>query len=319
MVERRELITICRQIGTMMEVGVDFLRITRALREQTENPRLLELYDQIEHDMKMGENMADAISKAPDVFSPFAVSLVRQGEARGDIEGAWHRLADFLKQEAQEDKDLGLDGPVIGAGYIPTGGLPSNGLAVVAPKAPVTVGMLSDLIDRLQNAALRGLTWVAAFLLALAVVWWSVELGFIQARWMVGIQLCMAAIFLAGAGSWMRSRLENDRKRKPRCSFCGKTEDEEGPLQRSSRLAGAAICPACARTIAGTGETNSGGAAVTESPGNVPVATPQRVDAHSPVGHSLAEWEQSFPHDSNGHRNGESDAKDAAEEDPFRL
>lgn len=251
MVERRELITICRQIGTMMEVGVDFLRITRALREQTDNPRLLELYEQLDHEMKMGESLADAISKAPDVFSPFAVSLVRQGEARGDIEGAWHRLADFLKQQAQEDKDLGDDAPAIGSGYIPTRGLPSNGLEVVAPRAPLTVGMVTDLIDRAQTSVVRGMTWLAAFLLALAIVWWSVELGFIQPRWMVGIQLCVASVWLGLAGSWMRLSREKDRKKQAVCSFCGKAEDGETTLQRSPKLAGAAICPACAAAVAG--------------------------------------------------------------------
>lgn len=248
MVERRELITICRQIGTMMEVGVDFLRITRALREQTDNPRLLELYDRLDEDMKMGESLADALSHAPDVFSPFAVSLVRQGEARGDIEGAFNRLADFLKQQAQEDIDLGEEPAAIGTGYIPTGGLRSHGLEVVAPRAPVTVGMLSDLLDRIQYAALRGLTWVSAFLLTLAVVWWSVELQFIEKRWTVGILYCVSAIFIGCAGSWLRVWLEADRRRQPRCSFCGKVE-VGGTLTRSNRLAGAAICENCAQVI----------------------------------------------------------------------
>ena len=122
-----------------LEVGVDFLRITRALRDQTDNPRLLELYDQLDHDMKMGDGLADALSHSPDVFSAFAVSLIRQGEARGDIEGAWHRLADFLKQQEQEDLEFGPGEGGIGTGYIPTRGLPSNGLEVVAPRAPKNV------------------------------------------------------------------------------------------------------------------------------------------------------------------------------------
>jgi hypothetical protein len=251
MVERRELITICRQIGTMMEVGVDFLRITRALRDQTDNPRLLELYDQLDHEMKMGESLADAISKAPDVFSPFAVSLVRQGEARGDIEGAWHRLADFLKQEAQEDKDLGFEEPDFGTGYTSTRGLPSNGSEAAPPRAPVAVGMLSDLIDWVEGAALRGLSWGAAFLLALAVVWWSAELGFIPPRWTVGLQLGTAAVFLGGVGFWLRLQQESNRKRQAACSFCGKSGSGM-TLQRSPRLTGAAICKECAAMAAGT-------------------------------------------------------------------
>lgn len=250
MVERRELITICRQIGTMMEVGVDFLRITGALRAQTDNPRLLELYDQLEHDMKMGESLADALSNAPDVFSPFSVSLIRQGEARGDIEGAWYKIADFLKQQEQEDLEFGHESPSFGAGYIPTRGLPSNGLEIVAPRAPVTVGMLNDMIDRLQSAFLRALTWVAGLLLTLAGVWAMGELGWIIHNWLPIVLCSVAALFIGGAGSWVRHRLDMDRRREPSCSFCGKAGGDTA-LQRSPRLAGAAICASCAGAIAG--------------------------------------------------------------------
>ena len=43
MIEQRELITISRQIGSMMEAGVDILRITRVLRAQVDNPEVLAL------------------------------------------------------------------------------------------------------------------------------------------------------------------------------------------------------------------------------------------------------------------------------------
>lgn len=295
MVERRELITICRQIGTMMEVGVDFLRITRALRQQTENPRLLELYDQLDLDMKMGESLAEALSHAPDVFSPFAVSLIRQGEARGDIEGAFYRLADFLKQEAQEEKELGSEPGIIGTGYIPTGGVRSHGLEVVAPKAPITVGMVSDLLDRIQRVALRGMTWVSGFLLSLAAVWWAAELEFIEKRWLVGMLYCVAAIFIGGAGSWLRSRLEADRRRQPHCSFCGKPEAPTAPITRSARLAGAAICDSCARIISG-----SAGA-----------AREQTSTDHFTSGDTGVSAAQSH--------NGEAHLKGDAREDPFAV
>ena len=62
-----------------MEAGVDFLRITRVLRAQTQNPRLLEIFEQLDRDMKMGEPLSDALARAPDLFSPFAISLIRSG------------------------------------------------------------------------------------------------------------------------------------------------------------------------------------------------------------------------------------------------
>ena len=199
MVERRELITICRQIGTMMEVGVDFLRLTRALREQTDNPRLLELYDQIEHDMRMGENLADSIAKAPDVFSPFAVSLIRQGEARGDVEGAWHRLADSLKQEAQEDKDLGLE-------LAESAGTETPRVAATPRGAtPIIVGEPAW-ISRLERASRRVLLGAATFLATICALWSGAQAGAISWSAMVPLQLFLAALWLFTMALWPRSQ-----------------------------------------------------------------------------------------------------------------
>ena len=99
----RELISVCRQIGGMMEAGVDILRVTRVLRAQTKNPRLLEWYDQFDHELTMGRGLPEALAQAPDLFSPFAVSLVRQGEERNDLAGAFLRVADFLAKEHESD------------------------------------------------------------------------------------------------------------------------------------------------------------------------------------------------------------------------
>ncbi len=98
-VSARELISVCRQIGGMMEAGVDILRVTRVLRAQTKNPRLLEWYDQFDHELTMGRGLPEALAQAPDLFSPFAVSLVRQGEERNDLSSAFLRVADFLAKE----------------------------------------------------------------------------------------------------------------------------------------------------------------------------------------------------------------------------
>lgn len=239
MVERRELITICRQIGTMMEVGVDFLRLTRSLREQTENPRLLELYDQIEHDMRMGETMADAIAKAPDIFSPFAVSLIRQGEARGDIEGAWHRLADFLKQEAQQDKDLGFEAApeIQSAGIRP----------VLAASSSALRAAPTDWKREVRRVFLVG----ATFLGTLALLWGLASLGTLESRWIVPLQLVLAAVFLRlAAGGSGAAAPKIVKPVANSCAFCGRPEGESegecGALARSSLVPKAAICASCA-------------------------------------------------------------------------
>ncbi len=245
MIERREFISICRQIGAMMEVGVDFLRITDALRSQTDNPRLLQLYEQLDEDLRAGDSLSDAMSHAPDIFSPFAVSIVRQGETRGDIEGAWGRVADFYKTEAREDIELGDDvGALepIGARFRGGGGGfsgPSRGFVGAA-----------ELFERAQVALTRAFLGLALLLIALGAVRACVALGMVPERLQSLFELGVAAFFFAGAGTVGPLLKRDSSQQKPRCGFCGREESEDVLLSFASSENGAAICSVCAGQIA---------------------------------------------------------------------
>ncbi len=257
MVDRNELITICRQIGGMMEAGVDILRITRVLRAQTFNARLLQLYDALDHDMTMGHGLADAMSHAPDVFSPFMVLMVQQGEARNDLAGAFFKIADYLQKDSELTPDSSLPNDVEPAandlaGVVQQG---TNGNRVLdprsnAPTTPLTVIALDGLIDRLQTFALRALTVVSGLLLSLAGVWWSVEMGWLERRWLNVTGFSVAAIFMGVSGIVIQRRIQAERRRETRCSFCGRPGTEGDQLQRAPRFAGAAICSRCAAIAA---------------------------------------------------------------------
>lgn len=257
MVDRNELITICRQIGGMMEAGVDILRITRVLRAQTENPRLLQLYDALDHDMTMGHGLADAMSHAPDVFSPFMVLMVQQGEARNDLAGAFFKIADYL----QKDSELTPDSPSqneaepAAADLVESAARGVSGHRVLDPRTnasttPLTVIALDGLIDRLQTFALRALTVVSGLLMSLAGVWWSVEMGWLERRWLNVTGFSVAAIFMGVSGIVIQRRIQAERRRETRCSFCGRPGTEGDQLQRAPRFAGAAICSRCAAIAA---------------------------------------------------------------------
>ncbi len=259
MVERGELITVCRQIGGMMEAGVDILRITRVLRAQTDNARLLDLYHALDHDLTMGHSLSDALAHAPDVWSPFAISLVQQGEDRNDLAGAFLKVADFLQQEEVVAHDVAAhEAAEIRAGMAADSAsappmsthaaVPIAGLN--APAAPLSVIALDGLIDRLQGLGLRALTICAGLLLALAGVWWSEQAGLLEPRW-INVTLCsVSALFIGTAGVWVQRRIQAERKREARCSFCGQNGQDGAGLERAPRFAGAAICARCASIIA---------------------------------------------------------------------
>lgn len=201
--KRRELITISRQIGSMMEAGVDILRITRVLRAQTDDPELLRGFDVLDHNLRMGQGLSDAMEQVPLMFSPFAISLVRQGEARNDIAGAFHKIADFLQKEDEAD--------VV---HESNSGREAAAPATVTPSALLPVWLIDDLINRVQVAALRIFTLSAGLLLTMAAVWGSVEAGYLERRWQNVVLCCVAALFIGGAGVWLRRRIDADRRRE---------------------------------------------------------------------------------------------------------
>jgi hypothetical protein len=215
MIEQRELISICRQIGSMMEAGVDILRVTRVLRAQTENPRILNAYDSLDHDLRMGQSLADAMEQVPEMFSPFAVSLVRQGEARNDLAGAFYRIADFLQKE--DEVDVAHQHHHSSSGDNSARSTPAaapNPYSVVTPSAILPVWVVDDLINRAQVAALRIFTVVSGLLLSLAAVWGSIEAGWVEKRWQNVVICSVAALFIGGSGVWLRRRIDADRRKE---------------------------------------------------------------------------------------------------------
>lgn len=209
MIEQRELITICRQIGSMMEAGVDILRITRVLRAQVENPEILRAFDTLDHDLRMGQGLSDAMENVPALFSPFAISMVRQGEARNDLAGAFHKIAEFLqKEEVLVAHHPGVE--IGGAGSASQ----KSPVSSARPSALLPVWIINDLINRLQMTALRLFTLAAGLLLTLAGVWASVESGLVERRWQNVVLCSVTALFIGGAGVWLRRRIEKDHQQE---------------------------------------------------------------------------------------------------------
>ena len=255
MVDRRELITICRHIGNMMEAGVDILRITQVLRAQTDNQRLLQIYNQFDHDLRMGASIAEAMVRASDIFSPFMVSLVRQAEQRSDLESisshvaaAFLKIADFVQQDEEEAREASHAVPVVEAVISPP--LDIRSVADTANTWPLTLRAIESFTDRLQLIALRALTLLAGLLLSLAAVWYSVEMQWIERQWQNVVLCSVSALFIACAGVWVRRQIENEKRQSSQCSFCGQADSAEVPLRPIPGFPGAAICGSCAIAMA---------------------------------------------------------------------
>lgn len=97
-VKNKDLVILSRQISTLFESQVSALRIFRLLGEETENPLLKRKMAVITKDLQAGNSIAKALSKHPEIFSPFYVNMVRSGEESGKLDKTFVYLADYLER-----------------------------------------------------------------------------------------------------------------------------------------------------------------------------------------------------------------------------
>jgi type IV pilus assembly protein PilC len=97
-VKTREIVIFTRQFATMINAGLPLVQSLDILAEQTENPKLQKVIQEVLYDVESGNTLADALEKHPKVFSKLFVSMVSAGEAGGILDTILLRLATFLEK-----------------------------------------------------------------------------------------------------------------------------------------------------------------------------------------------------------------------------
>jgi type II secretory pathway component PulF len=100
-ISAEELIIFSRQLATLISAGIPFMASFTALEEQTENPKLKKIINQVRRDVEGGSTFADALAKHPKVFSSLYVSMVKAGETGGVLDEILNRLAILAEHEAE--------------------------------------------------------------------------------------------------------------------------------------------------------------------------------------------------------------------------
>jgi hypothetical protein len=212
-----ELAVFCRQVGAMLVAGVDILRALQVAADQSGSERLQRVAAHLRRDLENGRLLNVALGRYPDLFSPFFVSMVRQGEREGVLGQVLSSLADYLDREHGAAPGH-VDGPAAGAFDIDAA------------------------IEKLKPLIFWQMLTLGAIALGIAGLWWShlqewLPSGSFGPNITLWIGLC---IFL--------SALIFHRYHPPkvtRCSFCGRAETDRGRLVQGH---GVAICPACLRS-----------------------------------------------------------------------
>jgi len=88
-----------RQFASMVHAGVPILRALRSIHEQTENPRFQAVVADLEHAIRDGAMLSEALRPYPLLFPELYVNMVASGEAGGVLDTMLYRLADAREQE----------------------------------------------------------------------------------------------------------------------------------------------------------------------------------------------------------------------------
>lgn len=100
-VKSADLLVFTRQLSTIVSAGLPLLQGLDILADQTDDPNFAAVIDGVSQDVESGETFSDALRKYPKAYPDLYVSMVRAGEAGGDLDGVLMQLADYL--EATED------------------------------------------------------------------------------------------------------------------------------------------------------------------------------------------------------------------------
>ena len=104
-VNNTEMGAFCRQFASLMHAQVNILDIFDALREQTGSMLLREIMEHVREDVEMGRTLATSFSRYPQVFSPFFISMIRQGELEGELDRILTDLATHFETRVEDGVD----------------------------------------------------------------------------------------------------------------------------------------------------------------------------------------------------------------------
>ena len=103
---KEEMVLFTRQLATMIGAGIPMLESLEILREQAESKQFAMLLDMVIGDVRGGQDLSTSLARHPKVFSDVYVSMIKAGEASGQIDDILERLADYMEATQRLKRDI---------------------------------------------------------------------------------------------------------------------------------------------------------------------------------------------------------------------
>ena len=112
-VSTKDKVVFSRQLATLIGAGLPLAQSLSTVVDQTENPRMRAVSQEILTSVEGGKSLGESFSKHPDIFSPVYIALIEAGEKSGTLDKALSRIA------TQQEKDAEIMGKIKGAMVYP--------------------------------------------------------------------------------------------------------------------------------------------------------------------------------------------------------
>ena len=97
--------SLYQKLGTMLQAGVPLLRALDII-SQIPNPRVRGIVLSVRDEVSKGRVMSDAAAKHPSMFNQIDISMIKAGEATGNLDKILFRLAEAKEKESSLRKKL---------------------------------------------------------------------------------------------------------------------------------------------------------------------------------------------------------------------
>lgn len=166
-ISTKDKVNFTRSLATLIEAGLPLSQALNTIVEQTPNPKMRQVVQDIIVSIEGGHSLGDSFAKHPQVFDRVFLALIRAGEISGTLDMALRRIAD------QQEKDSETMSKVRGAMYYPA-------IVMIVILAVVVFMMVSIVpqVAQLYDGLGKDLPFLTAALVATSTFitkfWWLV-------------------------------------------------------------------------------------------------------------------------------------------------
>lgn len=96
-----DVMLFSRQMYALLKAGVPIMRALAGLQQSTRNASLAAVIGDLRTSLDSGRELSAAMRSHPRVFSPFYISVIRIGEATGELDQSFNRMFGYMEFDKQ--------------------------------------------------------------------------------------------------------------------------------------------------------------------------------------------------------------------------